>query len=69
MPSDEIRVSWEGKVKEIRRNDKLVRDRKELIELNPSIVFCHETLPLLLENPNDGAFSSINRLALYRPGT
>lgn len=41
-PSDLIRVSWEDKVKEIRRNDKPVRDRKELVELNPAVVFCHE---------------------------
>jgi DNA replication and repair protein RecF len=40
--SDEIRVRWEAKVKDIRRNEKPIRDRKELVELNPSIVFCHE---------------------------
>ena len=42
LPLDEVRVSWEGKNKEIRRNDKIVKDRKELVELNPSVVFCHE---------------------------
>jgi len=39
---DEIQVRWESKVKEIRRNDKVIRDRKELVEINPAIVFCHE---------------------------
>jgi DNA replication and repair protein RecF len=42
LPAEEIRVSWEGRAKEIRRNDKPIRDRKELIELNPAVVFCHE---------------------------
>jgi DNA replication and repair protein RecF len=56
MPSDEIRVSWEGKVKEIRRNDKLVRDRKELIELNPSIVFCHEDFSFAAGEPERRRF-------------
>jgi DNA replication and repair protein RecF len=39
---DDIRVRWESKVKDIRRNEKPIRDRKELVELNPAIVFCHE---------------------------
>jgi DNA replication and repair protein RecF len=42
MPPEELRISWEGKSKEIKRNEKPVRDRKELVELNPSVVFCHE---------------------------
>jgi DNA replication and repair protein RecF len=41
-PSESIRVRWEDKVKDIRRNEKPIRDRKELVELNPSVVFCHE---------------------------
>jgi DNA replication and repair protein RecF len=40
--ADEISIRWYSKCKEIRRNDKPIRDRKELVELNPSIVFCHE---------------------------
>jgi DNA replication and repair protein RecF len=39
---DEIRVLWEAKAKDIRRNGKPIKDRKELVELNPAIVFCHE---------------------------
>jgi DNA replication and repair protein RecF len=42
LPSDDIRVSWEGKTKEIRLNGKPVHDRKELVERNPAVVFCHE---------------------------
>jgi len=42
MPPEEIRVSFEGKGKEIRRSGKSVHDRKELVALNPSVVFCHE---------------------------
>jgi DNA replication and repair protein RecF len=40
--TDTIRIKWEGKIKDIRMNDKPLRDRKDLVELNPSIAFCHE---------------------------
>jgi DNA replication and repair protein RecF len=56
LPPDEILVSWEGKIKEIRRNGKLVRDRKELIELNPSIVFCHEDFSFAAGEPERRRF-------------
>jgi DNA replication and repair protein RecF len=42
LVADEIAVRWHSKNKEIRRNGKPIRDRKELVELNPAIVFCHE---------------------------
>jgi len=42
MPDDDLRVSWEEKTKKIRLNDKPIRDRMELVERNPSVVFCHE---------------------------
>ncbi len=37
-----ISVSWESGAKSIKADGKQVRDRKELIERNPAIVFCHE---------------------------
>jgi DNA replication and repair protein RecF len=40
--SEDIRVRWEAKIKDIRHNGKPIRDRKELVELNPAIVFCYE---------------------------
>ena len=40
--TDTIRIKWEGKFKDIRMNDKPLRDRKNLVELNPSVAFCHE---------------------------
>jgi DNA replication and repair protein RecF len=42
IPAEEIRVSWKDRVKEIKRGGKSVHDRKELVALNPSVVFCHE---------------------------
>lgn len=42
LPPEDIRVSWEGRVKDIKRSGKNVHDRKELVALNPSVVFCHE---------------------------
>jgi DNA replication and repair protein RecF len=56
MPPDEIRVGWEGKVKDIRRNDKPVRDRKELVELNPAVVFCHEDFTFAAGEPERRRF-------------
>jgi DNA replication and repair protein RecF len=56
LPSDDIRVRWEGKVKEIRRNKKPIRDRKELIELNPSVVFCHEDYAFAAGEPERRRF-------------
>lgn len=56
LPDEGIRVSWEGKIKEIRRNEKPVRDRKELIELNPSVVFCHEDYSFAAGEPERRRF-------------
>lgn len=56
LPSDDIRVKWEGKIKEIRRNEKPVRDRKELIELNPAVVFCHEDFSFAAGEPERRRF-------------
>jgi DNA replication and repair protein RecF len=42
MPPEELRVQWSHGQKEIRRAEKKIADRKELLELNPAVVFCHE---------------------------
>jgi DNA replication and repair protein RecF len=54
--TDDIRVRWESKVKEIRRNEKPIRDRKELVELNPAIVFCHEDYAFAAGEPERRRF-------------
>jgi recF protein len=56
FPPDEIRVCWENKYKEILRNDKPVRDRKELVELNPAVVFCHEDYSFAAGEPERRRF-------------
>ena len=56
MPADEIRVAWEGKVKDIRRSGKSVHDRKELVALNPSVVFCHEDYAFASGEPEKRRF-------------
>jgi DNA replication and repair protein RecF len=53
---DEIRVRWQDRAKEIKRNEKPVRDRKELIELNPSVVFCHEDYAFAAGEPERRRF-------------
>jgi DNA replication and repair protein RecF len=56
MPADTLRVSWEGKAKSIRMNDKAVRDRKDLVEINPSVVFCHEDYSFAAGEPERRRF-------------
>jgi len=47
--------SLEGK-KEIRLNDKLLSDRKELVAHNPSVVFCHEDFAFAAGMPEERRF-------------
>ncbi|MDQ7795496.1 MAG: DNA replication and repair protein RecF [Spirochaetia bacterium] len=50
-----IRYSIEGR-KEIRINDKLLSDRKELVAHNPAVVFCHEDLAFAAGVPEERRF-------------
>jgi DNA replication and repair protein RecF len=68
LPSEEIRVGWQAKVKEIRRNEKPVRDRKELIELNPAVVFCHEDYSFAAGEPERRRFFFDQSEGLVSPG-
>ncbi len=56
MPHESIRVSYESRIKEIKRNEKPVRDRKELVELNPAVVFCHEDFSFAAGEPERRRF-------------
>lgn len=56
LPPEEIRIDWEKGKKEIRRSGKKVPDRKELIELNPSVVFCHEDFAFAAGEPERRRF-------------
>jgi DNA replication and repair protein RecF len=56
LPGTEIRVSWDGKAKTVCVNGKSVRDRKELIELNPAVVFCHEDFTFAAGEPERRRF-------------
>jgi DNA replication and repair protein RecF len=56
LPSEEIRIRWESKSKDIRRNEKPVRDRKDLVELNPAVVFCHEDFSFAAGEPERRRF-------------
>lgn len=53
---DETRIHWNGKVKEIRINGKPVRDRKNLVERSPSVVFCHEDFSFAAGEPDRRRF-------------
>jgi len=56
LPPEEIHLRWEGKFKDIRRNDKPIKDRKELVELNPAVVFCHEDFSFAAGEPERRRF-------------
>lgn len=68
LPPDDIRVSWEGKAKQIRRAGKPIRDRKELVDLNPAIVFCHEDFSFAAGEPERRRFFFDQTAGLVSPG-
>jgi DNA replication and repair protein RecF len=51
LPPETLRISCGGSSKEIRRSGKRLTDRKEMVELNPSIVFCHEDFSIASGEP------------------
>ncbi len=53
---EEISVRVEGSVKDIRLNGKPLRDRKELVFHNPSVVFCHEDFTFAAGDPERRRF-------------
>jgi DNA replication and repair protein RecF len=56
IPPEHLEVVWKNRTKEIRREGKTVRDRKELIELNPAIVYCHEDFEIAAGEPERRRF-------------
>jgi DNA replication and repair protein RecF len=56
MPEEEIRVAWNHGLKDIKRSGKKVADRKELVEHNPAIVFCHEDFSFAAGEPERRRF-------------
>jgi DNA replication and repair protein RecF len=51
-----IDISWKSKIKEIKLNGRALRDRKELVEVNPAIVFCHEDFSFASGEPERRRF-------------
>ncbi len=56
LPAEELRVAWDHGFKEIRRSGKKLSDRKELLESNPAIVFCHEDFSFAAGEPERRRF-------------
>lgn len=50
------RVSWSAGLKAIKEDDKIVHDRKRLVERNPAIVFCHEDMEFARGEPERRRF-------------
>ena len=55
-PPERLSVTWKSRAKEIRRAGKILRDRKELIELNPAIIYCHEDFDFAAGEPERRRF-------------
>jgi DNA replication and repair protein RecF len=56
IPAQTICVGWNSGTKTIRIDGKPVRDRKDLVELNPAIVFCHEDYSFAAGEPERRRF-------------
>jgi DNA replication and repair protein RecF len=56
IPAQTINVGWCSGTKSIRIDGKPVRDRKELVERNPAIVFCHEDFAFSAGEPERRRF-------------
>ncbi len=54
--AQKIAVSWKSRAKEIRREGKILRDRKELVDLNPAIVYCHDDFSFAAGEPERRRF-------------
>jgi DNA replication and repair protein RecF len=52
FPDVEVSVTIAGRQKEIRLDDKIVRDRREIIGRFPCIVFCHEDIGFITGTPD-----------------
>jgi DNA replication and repair protein RecF len=50
-PYEQVLVKLEGGKKHIRIDGKAVEDRKELLEISPCIVFCHEDMEFVAGSP------------------
>lgn len=53
---NEVSVRVEGSSKDIRLNGKSLKDRKELVARNPSVVFCHEDYTFAAGDPERRRF-------------
>jgi DNA replication and repair protein RecF len=67
MPDEEIAVSWQDRAKQIRHNGKPIADRKELVELNPVVVFCHEDFAFASGEPERRRFFFDQTAGLVSP--
>jgi DNA replication and repair protein RecF len=56
IPDETVSVSMENSAKEIRLNDKVLRDRKELVFHSPAVVFCHEDFAFAAGDPERRRF-------------
>ncbi|MCL2444089.1 MAG: DNA replication and repair protein RecF [Treponema sp.] len=65
--NDDILVKFENNKKSIYINGKRIEDRKELLSIAPSIVFCHEDMEFVSGSPEQRRWFFDQTLSLYDP--
>ncbi|MCL2214307.1 MAG: DNA replication and repair protein RecF [Treponema sp.] len=65
--NDEINVKYENNKKLILINNKRADDRKELLSIAPTIVFCHEDMEFVSGSPERRRWFFDQTLSLYDP--
>ena len=65
--NDKILVKFENGKKSIFINDKRAEDRKDLLSIAPSIVFCHEDMEFVNGSPEKRRWFFDQTLSLYDP--
>lgn len=63
--TDIIRVSYTNSKKTIEKNNKRVKDRKELLNTIPCVLFCHDDLDFAIGEPERRRFFIDQSLSMY----
>jgi len=65
--NDKILIKYENEKKQIFINEKRAEDRRELLSIAPSIVFCHEDMEFVSGSPERRRWFFDQTLSLYDP--
>ncbi|OJF76572.1 MAG: DNA recombination protein RecF [Treponema sp. CETP13] len=63
--TDSINVTWKSGKKQIRKNAKIIKDRKEIINTIPCVLFSHDDLDFAIGAPERRRFFIDQSLSMY----